>query len=145
MLEQIKADLKSAMQAGEKAKVTTLRGLIAAIQSAEIDKRSALDENEILKVIQKESKKRTEAAEMYTKGGSEDRASQEMSEKAIIDAYLPTKLSTEELEAEIDAIISEPGASSMAELGKVIGATRAKRGAQADGGEIAKLVKQKLS
>ena len=145
MRDQIKADLKSAMQAGEKNKVMTLRGILAAVQSAALEKRSDLDTNEIVAVLQKEVKKRNEAARMYEQGGSPDRAEQELFECGVIESYLPEKMSADDLQVIVDKSIEALGAASMADMGKVISDVREKTGASADGSEIAKLVKAKLN
>ncbi|MBP6041566.1 GatB/YqeY domain-containing protein [Candidatus Saccharibacteria bacterium] len=145
MLDKVKSDIKTAMLAGEKTKVTILRGLLAAVQSVQIDSKTELTQEQIIAVFSKESKKRTEAADMYEKGGSKDRAEEELSEKKIIDGYLPEKISSDELETIVDGVVLENNASGMADMGKVVSGVKAKVGASADGGEIAKIVKEKLA
>ncbi len=145
MLDKVKSDIKTAMLAGEKTKVTILRGLMAAVQSVQIDSKTELTQEQITAVFSKESKKRTEAADMYEKGGSQDRAEEEIAEKKIIDGYLPEKISSDELEGVVDGVITESNASGMSDMGKVVSGVKAKVGASADGGEIAKIVKEKLT
>ena len=145
MLDKVKSDIKTAMLAGEKTKVTILRGLMAAVQSVQIDSKTELTQEQITAVFSKESKKRTEAADMYEKGGSQDRAEEEIAEKKIIDGYLPEKISSDELEGVVDGVITESNASGMSDMGKVVSGVKAKVGAPADGGEIAKIVKEKLT
>ena len=145
MLDKVKSDIKTAMLAGEKTKVTILRGLMAAVQSVQIDSKTELTQEQITAVFSKESKKRTEAADMYEKGGSQDRAEEEIAEKMIIDGYLPEKISSDELEGVVDGVITESNASGMSDMGKVVSGVKAKVGASADGGEIAKIVKEKLT
>lgn len=148
MQEKIESDLKSALLAGDKVKVETLRGLKSTILNEAIAqgvKDQGLDDEQIQKVLSKESKKRAEAAELYKKGGSDDRASAELAEKAIIDGYLPEQVDETAIEAAISEEISKIEVPTMADMGKIIGAVRGKLGAGADGGIIARLVKEKLS
>jgi uncharacterized protein YqeY len=98
----------------------------------------------VLPILAKESKKRQESADLYKQGGSQDRADAELQEKAIIDAYLPAQLSEEEVAQLVREAIADTGATGQADMGKVIGAVRAKSGAQADGAVIARLVKEQL-
>ncbi|MBP7018202.1 GatB/YqeY domain-containing protein [Candidatus Saccharibacteria bacterium] len=145
MLDRVRANIKTAMLAGQKTKVTILRGLLAAVQSAQIDSKTDLTDEQIVAIFSKESKKRTEAADMYISGGSQDRADEELAEKKIIDEYLPTKISTDELEKVIDSVVDETKASGMADMGKVVSSVKTRLGASADGSEIAKIVKNRLS
>ncbi|MEI8338737.1 MAG: GatB/YqeY domain-containing protein [bacterium] len=149
MLEnRLKQDIKTALLAGDSAKATTLRGLHANLLDVKIKegkRESGLTDEEVLKVFAKESKKRHESAELYKQGGSAERADKELAEKAIIDAYLPEQLSEDAVLKLIDEAITQTGASSMAEMGKVIGAVKGKAGSTADGALIAKLVKEQLS
>src|SRR3954469_21652056 len=106
MQEQIDKDLKQALLGGDKAKAETLRGLKSALLNeviAQNARDSGLSDEQIQKILAKESKKRQEAADLYKQGGSAERAGQELAEKAIIDAYLPEQMS----EAELAAIVNE--------------------------------------
>lgn len=146
--EQINADLKSAMLAGEKDLATTLRGLKSAIlyvEVAEGKRESGLNDDEITKVLQKESKKRQESADLYAQGGNSEKQKAELAEKVVIEKYLPAQMSEEEIRVIVDSIISENGASGMQDMGRVIGAVKQKTGASAEGSTIARLVKEKLS
>ncbi len=148
MQDKIEADLKTALLTGEKAKVETLRGLKAALLNEAIAlgaRDSGLNDEQIEKVLAKEAKKRTEAAQMYQKGGAEDRASAELAEKAIIDGYLPDQADESQIADVVATKIAELGASSAADMGKVIGAVKAQLGASADGAVVARIVKEKLS
>ncbi len=147
MQQQIDADIKTAMLAGDKVKAETLRGLKAAILNEAIAqgaRDTGLADEQIQKVLGRESKKRAEAAEMYAQGGSADRAAAETAEKAIIDAYLPEQLDESVIITTITEQIAVLGATSPADMGRVIGAVKAKLGASADGATIARLVKEKL-
>ena len=148
MLEQtLEQDIKAALLAGDSVKVTTLRGLKTVLLNVKIatgKRDTGLDDDEVLALFAKESKKRQESADLYKQGGDETRANAELTEKAIIDAYLPAQMSQEELAALVDQVIAETGAAGPQDMGRVIGAVRGKAGPAADGGAIAKLVKEKL-
>lgn len=147
MLDKIESDLKAALLAGDKVKVETLRGLKSAILNETIAqgaKEAGLKDEEIQKVLSRESKKRAEAAELYEKGGNEERAQAELTEKAVIDNYLPEQIDEGTIEAAISEEISKTDSPTMADMGRIIGAVKAKLGAGADGSTIARLAKQAL-
>lgn len=147
MQEQIEKDLKVAMLAGDKLKVETLKGIKSACLNEAIAqgaKETGLSDEQMQKVLARESKKRAEAVEMYEKAGAGDRAETEQSEKAIIDSYLPEQMDEAAIEGAIKeeiAKLENPGPQNM---GQVIGAVKAKLGASADGATIARLVKTNL-
>jgi uncharacterized protein YqeY len=146
--EKLQSDLKAAMLAGDKNKVEVLKGIKSALQYEAVNIKSedrSLSIEQTQKVLARESKKRAETAELYKNAGESGRANKELAEKEIIDAYLPKQLPEDEIAKIVDVEIAKTGASSAAEMGKVIGAVRGKLGAQADGGVIARLVKEKLS
>lgn len=146
--QQIDTDIKTAMLAGEKRLVTTLRGLKSAILNVEVEKgrrEQGLSDDEVIQVLVKEAKKRAESAEMYKQGGDEARHQAEMVEKAIIEKYLPAQLSDEELVAIVDAEVAKLPERSPQAMGQVIGAVKAKTAGQADGARIAGLVKERLA
>lgn len=146
--QQIDTDLKAAMLAGEKELVTVLRGLKAVILNAEVAegaREEGLANEKVITLLQKEAKKRQESAELYKQGAREELAEKELSEKTIIEKYLPEQMSEEELGALVDEAIASTGASSMQQMGQVIGAVKSKAGASADGAVIARLVKERLS
>jgi uncharacterized protein YqeY len=146
--QQIDQDLKTAMLAKDAQTVSVLRGLKGAILNVEIQNNSrdkGLTDPEVIAVFTKEAKKRQESAEMYKQGKSEDRAANELAEKAIIDKYLPKQLTDEELAQIIDEAIKTTGAAGPQAMGKVIGAVKGKVAGQADGGRIAAMVKEKLA
>jgi uncharacterized protein YqeY len=145
--EKIEADIKQAMLAGEAERVSTLRGLKSVLLNEKVAKgkrESGLSDEEVLPILSKEAKKRQESADLYIQGGDQSRADKELSEKAIIETYLPEQLSQEVIAGMVDEAITQTGASSQADMGKVIGAVRAKAGASADGALIARLTKEKL-
>jgi len=143
---QIDADIKVAMLAGEKTLVTTLRGLKSAILNVEVAKglrETGLPDSEITDILAKEAKKRQESADMYIQGNSKERADAELQEKAIIERYLPKQLSEQEIQQIINEVTAELG-TSMQQMGQIIGAVKAKTSGSAEGAIIAKLVKEKL-
>lgn len=145
---QIDQDLKSALLAGDKDLATTLRGIKSVILYAEVAKGArdeGLGDDEIIALLTKEAKKRQESADLYKKGGNEDRATAELREKDVIEKYLPAQLSDDELKVLVDASVAELGVSSAQGMGQVIAAVKSKAGAAADGARIAALVKERLS
>jgi hypothetical protein len=144
---RIDQDLKTALLAGDKVLATTLRGLKSVILYAEVAKgvrEQGLGDDDIIGLFAKEVKKRQESADLYIKGGNQERADSELAEKKVIEAYLPSQLSDEELSAVVDRVVTELGASGPGAMGQVIGAVKQKTAGQADGGRIAQLVKQRL-
>jgi uncharacterized protein YqeY len=145
--QRLEQDIKNALLAGDKTKVTTLRGLKATLLNVKVasgKRDSGLADEEVQAVFAKESKKRQESADLYRQGDDEERAQAELTEKAIIDAYLPAQLSEQEIAAMADEIIAQAGAQGPQAMGQVIGQIKAKTGASADGAVIARIVKEKL-
>jgi len=148
MQQQIEKDLKQALLSGDKPKAETLRGIKSALLNEMISqgaRETGLSDEQIQKILAKESKKRQEAADLYQKGGAPERAGAELAEKAIIDAYLPEQMSQAELANVVDEEIANAGQVSMQDMGRLIGAVKAKTGGQTDGALIARMVKEKLS
>jgi uncharacterized protein YqeY len=148
MQEKIEQDIKSALLSGNKTKAETLRNLKSAILNEAISQNardSGLSDEQIQKVLARESKKRQEAADLYKQGGSQERADAELSEKAIIDTYLPEQMAEAEVSKIVDEEVAKAGRVSLQDMGKIIGAVRAKTGGAADGALIAMLVKEKIS
>ena len=146
--QQIEADLKTAMLGGDKVLTTTLRGLKSAILNVEISenkRETGLGDEEVTAILGKEAKKRQESADMYTTGGRADKAAAETLEKQVIEKYLPAQIDDEALKNLVEAAITETGATTMQDMGKVIGLVKSRAGASADGGRIAQMVKERLS
>jgi uncharacterized protein YqeY len=143
--DQIKSDLKTAMLNGESNRVETLRTLRSAIQYAQVaGENETLSDEEIINVLQKESKKRTEAAELYEKNNDIKRATNEKNEKEIIEKYLPKKLEESELVKIIDEEIAKTGGPDKQNMGKIIGSVKARAKGAADGSTIARIVQEKI-
>jgi uncharacterized protein YqeY len=140
-------DLKAALLNHDERTVSTLRMLKSALLYAKVaagSKDSALEDDAVIAILGKEAKKRQESADLFTQGGNQAKAEAELAEKAIIEKYLPAQLSEAEIVKLVDeAIAASPGAD-MAKMGQIIGQVRAKAGATADGGTIARLVKERL-
>jgi uncharacterized protein YqeY len=145
--DDINNALKEAMKAKDERKVSTLRMVNSTFKNADIEARSAgktLSDADLLPVLQKMIKQRQESKELYEKGGRPENAQQEADEIAIIAAYLPKQMSDSEMTAAIEAAIAETGAASMKDMGKVVGALRAKYAGQMDFGKASAMVKGKL-
>jgi len=143
--EQINNDIKTAMKAKENAVRDALRLLSSAMKQIEVDERKELNDDDVIKIIQKQVKQRNDAMTQYRDAGREDLYAQEASEAAIFEAYLPQQLSDEELESALRSIITEVGATSLKEIGKVMGAASKSIGALADGKRINECAKKILS
>ncbi len=142
MQDQINQDLKQAMLAGDQAKVEALRMVKAALQMAALDEKGDFTDEQATAVLKRESKKRAEASEMFTKGGNDAKAADELAEKAIIDAYLPEQMSEEEIAKIVDEVIAEVGKDNM---GQIMGGVMKKTAGKADGGVVSKIVREKLA
>ncbi len=145
LLDKIQSDLKSAQLARQEVNVSTLRLLLAEIKNAQIQKGEGLNDSEIVLIVQKEIKKRKEAASAFRLGSREEQALAEESESQVLAGYLPAQLSNEELTKIIETTINEMGATSISDMGKVIGSVMAKVKGQAEGGVVSSLVKEKLT
>ncbi len=142
-LQQIEADLTTAMKAKDRLTVDTLRGLKVRIQNEQIAKIRELNEAEIVTLIRSEVKRRKEAAESFAVGGRPEMADKEAREALALEKYLPAQISETELAAIIDAVIVENNFTA-ADFGKAMGALKSKTGQSADGAMMAKLLKEKL-
>ena len=136
--------MKTAMKAGDKDRLKVVRLMLAAIKQVEVDTRKDLDETAVLGVIEKMVKQRKDSVEQYTKGNRQDLADSEQAEIAILDTYLPEKLSNDELAALMDDVIAATGAESIRDMGKVMGSIKAKAAGRADMGAVGALVKERL-
>ncbi len=143
--DRLKNDLKEAMKSKDTFKRDVVRFLMSAIKQVEVDERRELSDEDIQRIIQKSVKQREDAASQYKEGGREDLFEKEMKEAEILKSYLPKQLSDEELRAIIEETIKEVGASSMKDMGKVMGAVIKKTVGQADGKRINAIVKELLS
>jgi hypothetical protein len=145
LCEQFRADLTQAMKSSDKVRLATLRLLTAAIKNRQIDKGGALDDAEALDVVRLATKQRREAIALARQYGREGIARQEEQELAILEAYLPVQLSTDDLIQRIDAVIQELGATSDKDLGRVMRVLMPEVKGRADGTTVNRLVRERLT
>ncbi|EKT4442581.1 TPA: GatB/YqeY domain-containing protein [Stenotrophomonas maltophilia] len=145
MKQQLTEDMKAAMKAGEKHKLGVIRLINAAIKQREVDERIELDDTAVIAVLDKMVKQRKDSVSQFEAANREDLAEIERAEIVVIEAYLPAKMGEAEIVAAIQAAIAETGASSPADMGKLMGALKPKLAGQADMGLVSKLVKQQLA
>ena len=144
--DQLQADLTTSMKARDELTTATLRMVLTAIGNEEVAGKSArqLTDDEVLKVIARESKQRREAADAFTSGGRPDRAERELAEGAVLDAYLPAQLSDEELSALVREAVAAADASGPQAMGAVMKLVGPKVAGRAEGGRVAAAVKAAL-
>ena len=142
--EKIKDDIKQAMRDKNESRVTTLRMLSAAIQRREVDERIQLDDAQVMAVIEKLVKQGRESIEQYMKGGRPELADKESGEIAIFQTYLPQQLGETEIDKLISEAVAATGASSVKDMGKVMGVLKPKLQGRADMGQVGSKVKNKL-
>ncbi|WP_163322971.1 GatB/YqeY domain-containing protein [Draconibacterium mangrovi] len=147
IFDQINEDIKAAMKAREKEKLEALRGIKKVMLEAQTAKGASdvLADDDALKIISKLAKQGSDSANIYKEQGREDLYEQEMKQVAIFESYLPAKMSDEELTAAVKAVIEQVGASSMKDMGKVMGIASKKLAGQADGKDVADKVKVLLA
>jgi len=144
--QQLLADLTASMKAQDALRTSTLRMAKAALQNREIEKGGELDEEEMAKLLRSLVKQRRDSVEQYEKGGRQDLADKEKAEIEIIEKYLPQAATREEIEAAVSAAITETGAHTAKDMGKVMKATQAAlAGKNADGRTVSEIVKAKLA
>jgi uncharacterized protein YqeY len=143
--QRIQADTTAAAKARDRERLAALRLLLDALNKEAKEARATLDEQREIAVLKRERKRRAEAAEAYRKGDRSELAAAEEAEASMIEEYLPAEISDEELEALIADALSETGAASQKEMGKVMSAVMAKAGGRADGRRVSELVRSRLS
>lgn len=143
--ERIKEDMKSAMRAKDKVRLGAIRMILSAFKQYEVDEQAPVTDEVALKLLDKMLKQRRDSVAQYEQAGREDLAEKERAEMAVIQSYLPAPLSPEELEQLIDAAISETGAETVRDMGRVMNVLRPKIQGRADMGQVGQLVKQKLN
>ena len=143
--ERITEDMKAAMRASEKERLSTIRMVQAAIKQREVDERIVLDDAQVIAVLEKMVKQRRESIVAFEQGGRADLADKEKAEIALLQVYLPAQLSEAEVDALIKEAIATTGASSMKDMGKVMAAVKAQAAGQADMGAVSARIKAALS
>ncbi|HKT74302.1 MAG TPA: GatB/YqeY domain-containing protein [Steroidobacteraceae bacterium] len=143
--DRITEDMKSAMRSGEKDRLGTIRMILAAIKQREVDERITLDDTQVLAALEKMIKQRKEAITQFQAGGRADLVAKENAEIGVLQTYLPAQMSDAEIDALIAEAIASTGASSVKDMGKVMGTVKAKAQGRADMGAVSARIKAKLS
>ncbi|PND36525.1 glutamyl-tRNA amidotransferase [Paucibacter aquatile] len=143
--DRITDDMKAAMRAKDSERLTTIRGLLAAIKQKEVDERVELDEAGVIAIVDKLIKQRKDSISQFSAGGRPDLAEKEQAELQVLEPYLPQRMSAEEVAAAVQAIVAELGAKGPGDMGKVMGAVKAQLAGKADMGLVSAAVKQALS
>jgi uncharacterized protein YqeY len=143
--ERIQEDMKAAMRSGDKDRLGTIRLIMAAVKQREVDERITLDDAQLLAVLEKMGKQRRESIAQFQAGGRADLVAKENAELTIINAYMPAPLADDELNALINQAISETGAASIKDMGKVMGIIKSKAQGRADMAAVGARIKARLS
>ena len=145
LIEEFEAEVQDAMKARDTERANTLRLTLAALRAAEKDLQRPLSEQEELQVLQRERKRRVEAAEAFRAAGRDDQADQEERELDVIEEFMPDPVDEDELERIVDDAIAETGATSLRDLGRVMADVMPQVAGRADGSEVSRLVREKLA
>ena len=145
LLERVQGDIVAAMKARDEARLNAIRMIKAALQKHQVDSMKPLDDASEQQVLKMLVKQRTDAAEMFRKGGREDQARKEEAERKLIEGYMPAEASEEEIASAIDAALAETGITSLKQMGVVMKAAQAKlAGKRADGKALSEKVRARL-
>ena len=145
LIEEIDDELKDAMRARDAERRDTLRLILNALRNSQKELQRPLSEEEELQVLQRERKRRLEAAEAFRTGGRDDRAEAEERELTVLEEFMPEPLSDEELEEIVDDAIAEVGATSLRDIGRVMADVMPQVSGRADGSMVSQLVREKLA
>ncbi len=143
--DQITEDMKTAMRAKDSARLLTIRGLLAALKQKEVDERVVLDDAAVIAIIDKLIKQRRDSITQFAAGNRPDLVEKETAELNVLEAYLPKRLSVDEVATEVAKIVADLGASGPGDMGKVMGAVKTALAGKADMGTVSAAVKQALS
>ena len=143
--DQITEDMKTAMRAKDSERLGTIRLLLAAIKQKEVDERIVVDDVAVVAIVDKLIKQRKDSIEAFQKADRKDLADKEAAEQVVLQAYLPARMSADEVTAAVKAIVAELGASGPGDMGKVMGAVKAKLAGKADMGQVSAAVKAALA
>ena len=143
--DQITEDMKNAMRARDSERLGTIRLLLAAIKQKEVDERNVVDDVAVVAIVDKLIKQRKDSIEAFQKADRKDLADKEAAEQVVLQAYLPARMSADEVTAAVKAIVAEVGASGPGDMGKVMGAVKAKLAGKADMGQVSAAVKAALA
>ena len=145
LIAEIKEQLADAMREGDAARRDTLRLILSSLQGAEKELQRPLTEDEELQVLQRERKKRVEAAEAFRNAGRDEQADKEEDELDVLEEFMPEPMSEDELEEIVDDVIAEVGATSMRDIGRVMADVMPQVAGRADGSAVSQLVREKLA
>jgi uncharacterized protein len=143
--DRITEDMKTAMRAKDAARLSTIRLLLAAIKQREVDERITLDDTQVVSVLDKLAKQRKDSIAAFAQAGRTDLVDKETAELAVLEGYLPQRLSAEEVQAEVARIVAELGAAGPGDMGKVMGAAKGRLAGKADMGMVSSAVKAALA
>ena len=143
--DQITEDMKTAMRAKDAPRLLTIRGLMAAMKQREVDERITLDDAAIVGIIDKLVKQRKDSITQFTAGNRPDLVEKESAELAVLEGYLPQRLSAEAIAAEVASIVAEVGATGPGDMGKVMAAVKSRLAGKADMAQVSAAVKQALA
>ena len=143
--DRITDDMKNAMRAKDAPRLLTIRGLLAACKQREVDERIELDDAAVIAIVDKLVKQRKDSITQFAAGGRADLVEKETAEQALLEAYLPQRLSAAEVSAAVDSIVAELGATGPGDMGKVMGAAKARLAGTAEMGLVSAAVKQALA
>ena len=143
--DRITDDMKDAMRAKDSARLVTIRGLLAALKQREVDERIELDDAAVIAIVDKLVKQRKDSIQQFTAGGRQDLVDKEAAESKVLEGYLPARLGADEIAAEVAALVAETGASSAADMGKVMAAAKARFAGRAEMGLVSAAVKAALA
>lgn len=143
--DRITEDMKSAMRAKDSERLLAIRGLLAALKQREVDERIVLDDAAVVAIVDKLVKQRKDSITAFQQGGREDLVAKETAELAVLEAYLPQRLSAEAVAAEVAAIVAELGAAGPGDMGKVMAAAKARLAGKAEMGGVSAAVKAALA
>ena len=143
--DQITEDMKTAMRAKDSERLGTIRLLLAALKQKEVDERVELDDAAVVAIVDKLVKQRKDSVAAFTTGGRLDLADKEATEIKVLEVYLPQRMSADEVAAAVKAIVDELGAKGPGDMGKVMGAVKAKLAGKADMGQVSAAVKAALA
>jgi hypothetical protein len=143
--EQITEDMKNAMRAKDSERLGTIRLLLAAIKQKEIDERIVLDDVAVIAIVDKLIKQRKDSIEAFEKAARQDLADKEAAEQLVLQAYLPARMSAEEVRAAVQEIVTSLGATGPGDMGKVMGAVKTALAGKADMGQVSAAVKAALA
>ncbi|KQV98345.1 GatB/YqeY domain-containing protein [Rhizobacter sp. Root1221] len=143
--DKITDDMKTAMRAKDSARLLTIRGLLAALKQREVDERIELDDVAVIAIVDKLVKQRKDSIAQFTTGGRQDLVDKETAELAVLETYLPQRMSADEVAAAVAGIVAELGASGPGDMGKVMAAVKAQLAGKADMGQVSAAVKAALA